>query len=87
MLRFRHEFFLNHRVMYFLETNQDPGDLEIDHIVHNDNSGPLRLATHQQNQFNRRATANSKSKYKGVTASGSKWKAAITKNGNRNNDD
>jgi hypothetical protein len=67
--------------MYFLETGTDPGAMEIDHVCHNDNSGPLRLATHQQNQFNRRAAAGSKSKYKGVLPVNSKWKAGITKDG------
>ena len=81
MVQFHYDYYLNHRIMYFLETGEDPGEFEVDHVWHDDNSGPLRLATHQQNQFYRRARKGSKSKHKGVTKTGGKWRAGITKDG------
>jgi hypothetical protein len=83
-VQFKRIFYLNHRVMYFIETGIDPGTLEVDHLWHNDNRGPLRLVTHQQNQFYRRSRRGSRSKYKGVSVFGGKWKAVITKDGVRN---
>jgi len=81
MVQFQYDYYLNHRVMYFLETGKDPGVLEVDHVWHDDNSGPLRLVTHQQNQFYRRARKGSRSKHKGVTFVKGKWRAGITKDG------
>ena len=83
MVRFYCDFYLNHRIIYFLETGNDPGQKQIDHVRHDDNAGPLRLVTHQQNQFNRRPRRDTASKYKGVTPVGPRWKASITKDGKR----
>jgi hypothetical protein len=83
MVQFGKDFYLNHRVIFFLETGINPGCMEVDHVQHDDNCGPLRLVTHQQNQFNRRARKGSSSKYKGVTLVKNKWKASITKDGKR----
>jgi len=82
-MRFYCKFYLNHRVIYFLETGTDPGQLQIDHVQHNCNAGPLRIATHQQNQFNRRKRRGACSRYKGVVATKGKWSAGITVDGNR----
>jgi len=81
MVRFHYGFYLNHRVIYFLQTGEDPGDKQIDHVCHNDNSGPLRLVTHQQNQFYRRPRTDTASAYKGVMRVKGHWKACIVKNG------
>jgi hypothetical protein len=83
MVRFYCDFYLNHRVIYFLETGEDPGDKQIDHVCHNDNSGPLRLVTHQQNQFYRRPRSNSSSSFKGVMRIANHWEARITKDGKK----
>jgi hypothetical protein len=83
MVRFCYGFYLNHRIIYFLDTGEDPGDKQIDHIHHNDNSGPLRLVTHQQNQFYRRPRSNSASSFKGVLRIANRWAACITKDGKR----
>lgn len=83
MVQFGKDFYLNHRVIFFLETGINPGCMEVDHVQHDDNCGPLRLVTHQQNQFNRRGRKGSSSKYKGVTLVKNKWKASITKDGKR----
>jgi hypothetical protein len=83
MVRFYCDFYLNHRIIYFLETGNDPGQKQIDHVKHDDNAGPLRLVTHQQNQFNRRKRRGSCSRYKGVVATKGKWSAGITVDGNR----
>ena len=57
------------RLIWRLVTGEDPGDLEIDHINMDpfDNSWHnLRLATHSQNNLNRKCQSNSGSGYKGV---------------------
>ena len=52
--------------------------------IRNDNRiGNLRLVTRQQNRFNSKANAGTKSKYKGVTwySNMKKWRARLTHNG------
>ena len=61
LIQFSHEGkkyrFQGARIMWFLSTGEDPGDLCIDHINGNRNDNRfqnLRLVTHQQNAWNRR---------------------------------
>lgn len=61
-----------HRIIYLLQTGDDPGDLLIDHETGTNNLFQLRLATDQQNSFNtaKQLTYAGKdclSKYKGVS--------------------
>lgn len=59
-----------HRVCWAIYYGQDPGNFEIDHANRNplDNRiANLRLASRQQNQFNRWETTRNKSGYKGVS--------------------
>lgn len=61
-----------HRIIYLLQTGNDPGDFLIDHESGTNNLFQLRLATDQQNSFNtaKQLTYGSKdclSKYKGVS--------------------
>lgn len=52
---FNGENFLNHRVVYYLETGIDPGDMDIDHIDRNrmnNRIDNLRLVNQQQNKSN-----------------------------------
>ena len=75
-----------HRVIFFLETGRDPGDLEIDHKNHGDNRGVLRLATRGENNKNVRVSRlNNKSGFKGVYwGKGTRrWRAVITVNKKR----
>lgn len=65
-----------------------PSDMLVDHINHNrtDNrKSNLRLATHSQNNFNRRPLSGSSSKYKGVTweRSVEKWSSRISYKGSK----
>jgi hypothetical protein len=66
-LHFRKIKYYNHRIIFYLQNGIDPGQNDIDHKDHNDNTGLLRIATHQQNHFNRRSCVNSSSIYKGVS--------------------
>jgi hypothetical protein len=72
-----------HRVAYQLQTGQDPGDHDVDHICHNTlcvRGIHLRLATRSQNNQNRRgARRDSQSGVRGVhwNAKLGKWVAHI----------
>lgn len=81
--RFNGVTYLNHRVIYFLQTNQDPGDNLIDHICHDKRNSAIRLATQQQNVCYRAKSTKSKNKYKGVSyhKRDKLWAARITANG------
>jgi len=75
-----------HRLAWFYMTDEWPDD-QIDHKngIRNDNRWiNLRIATNQENQFNKNANANNKCGLKGVFKShliSKPWKAKITKNG------
>jgi hypothetical protein len=85
MLHFRKSKYYNHRVIFYLQNHTDPGTYQIDHKIHDDNTGELRLVTHQQNHFNRRSCINSSSKYKGVSwhAKNKRWETRIGFNGEK----
>jgi hypothetical protein len=85
-VRFRKILYLTSRVIFFLEKNQDPKNLDIDHknIISTDNNiENLRLATRAQNQRNKKIQKNNASGYKGVCwdKTRQKWKASIHLNG------
>jgi hypothetical protein len=84
--------YLAHRIVYFLQTKQDPGLYQVDHI--NGKSDPLvlRRASHGENQANskKRQSRNGKkcsSAYKGVTwhENTRKWRAQISFQGKQFN--
>ena len=76
--------YLNHRIIYFLQTNEDPGLFHVDHVFGIHDPLNLRLATHSENAANskkRKSVANKKcsSKFKGVSwfKKQQKWHAHI----------
>jgi hypothetical protein len=82
--------YLAHRIVYFLQTKQDPGLYQVDHV--NGKSDPLvlRLASHGENQANsvKQQSRNGKkcsSSYKGVgwKKQTKKWLAQISFHGKR----
>ena len=82
--------YLVHRVIYFLQTEQDPGLLKVDHAVCKTNNLVLRLATTSENGGNRKKTQvvlnkTCSSKYKGVSwaKANKKWKACLLCKGKR----
>lgn len=75
-----------HKEIWIFHNSTIPTGYTIDHINNNglDNQKEnLRLATYQQNSFNRRANKNSSSKYKGISyyKNTNKWRAQIKHNG------
>jgi hypothetical protein len=74
-----------HRIIFYLQTGEDPGPLFIDHVNGVQDNFSLRLATPQQNQYNKQKAAGKTSRYKGVvfTTQNKKnnWKATIALNG------
>ena len=69
-----------HRLIYLLQTKQDPGNLTIDHTYGKQNVLKLRTATHSENTHNRKKTkSKTSSKFKGVywSKQNQKWKARI----------
>lgn len=71
---------LIHRIIYFLETGEQPE--QIDHIDRNrtnNHISNLRAATHQQNIFNSSPVNGAASQYKGVYRKGKKWGASIAR--------
>ena len=77
--------YLAHRIIFYLQTGKDPGSLLIDHVNGVQDNFSLRLATPQQNQYNKQKANGKTSRYKGVvfTTQNKKnnWKATITLNG------
>jgi hypothetical protein len=77
--------YLCHRIIYFMETGQDPVGFFIDHTTRDpSNNTAIRLATHSQNHANKDKQKTYKggktsSKYKGVKwyKQYSKWTAVI----------
>ena len=76
--------YLTHRIIYFLQTKQDPGVLKVDHAVCKTDNLTLRLATTSENGGNRKKTQAVLSKvctsrHKGVSwaKANKKWKAAL----------
>ncbi len=68
-----------HRLIWMLAYGAVPDDMMLDHengIKDDNRLENLRLASNQQNQFNRRC--DSGRGYKGVYRKGSRWKAEIT---------
>lgn len=78
-----------HRIIYYMQTGEDPGKYQIDHIDHQSDNLNIRKATPVQNKGNTRKirsceTYRSSSKYKGVTRrklkACDKWEASLTYN-------
>jgi hypothetical protein len=76
--------FLGHRIAWFMVHGIDPAPAEIDHIDGvplNNRIANLRLATRQQQTFNRRARTHCITGCKGVSENGSGYTARITISG------
>jgi len=81
---FKCKSYLNHRIVYFLNTGIDPEEKQIDHIDSNrlnNKISNLRLATCKQNQDNRKKQKNNISGVTGVSwhKRDNKWLPYITK--------
>ena len=77
-----------HRLIWLLQTGEDPGQWLIDHIdgnPHNNLFANLRLATSTQNQCNQKIRKDNTSGLKGVSWSEErkKWQTGIQVNGKR----
>lgn len=73
--------YYTHRIVFLLQHQQDPGALQIDHVVNKQDNCELRLATAQQNCFYRNKRNKASSQYKGVGwhKRDQVWTSAITK--------
>ena len=85
VFKFIHKMYRSHRVIYFLCTGIDPEEKIVDHIDTNplnNKISNLRLATHKQNQDNRKKSKNNSSGVTGVYwhKCQNKWRSAISKN-------
>jgi hypothetical protein len=81
MLTLNDRAFLAHRIAWLLAHGVDPAPSEIDHIDGdplNNRISNLRLATRQQQTFNRRARTVSATGSKGVTVNHKGYAARIT---------
>jgi hypothetical protein len=68
--RFRYNFYLNSRIVYFLCTGIDPEEKTVDHVDTNplnNKISNLRLTTHGQNQDNKSRQKNNTSGVTGVS--------------------
>lgn len=88
-VRYNRKTYQAHRLAWYLHTGEDPGVMQVEHKDNNgtnNKASNLRLATPQENALNRnkRTSAETSSKYKGVAwyARHSKWMAQIRVNGN-----
>lgn len=85
-VRIDFKLYMTHRLIWMLQTGEDPKDIEVDHKDRNPLNNcwsNLRLATRSQNTCNRKVNAG-KTLPKGVTKkSTGRYQARITCNGNR----
>ena len=86
--KFRGQMYVNHRAIYFLNTGVDPEEKTVDHEDGNglnNKISNLRLATHKQNQDNRKKSKNNSSGVTGViwVKLSKKWRAEIYKDRSR----
>jgi hypothetical protein len=82
---FKSKSYLNHRIVYFLNTGIDPEEKQVDHIDMNplnNKMSNLRLATNQQNNTNKNKQKNNTSGVTGVgwCKSKNKYKSSIEHN-------
>lgn len=75
-------YYFEHRIIWEMFNGPIPDGMSIDHmdrVRSNNHPDNLRLATHQQNHFNRTKQSNNKSGYKGVSwhKQKQKWVAQI----------
>lgn len=72
-----------HRIIYYMQTGEDPGLKMIDHVSSRENNFDIRAATNAQNQANKKKTPGCSSKFKGVSfyAKHNKYKAGIMVSG------
>jgi hypothetical protein len=84
VVKINQENFKAHRLAWALYCNQDPGGMQIDHIDKNKSNNKiinLRLANHASNVANAGPRKNNKLGVKGVQYEGSKFRAAVERNG------
>lgn len=84
-VRFKNKRYKNHRIIFYLTTEEDPGPSLIDHKDINPSNNKienLRKSTSSLNQANTNKKAGFTSKYKGVSWSNQskKWKCGICVN-------
>lgn len=75
------KLYLVHRVIWALANEQDPGELEIDHInmnKHDNRPCNLRACDRSQQMANTKTRRNSKSGLKGIKSQNNRWVAALT---------
>jgi len=82
--------YLTHRIVYLLQTGEDPKDLQVDHVFGKHDQLSLRLATNADNTANSKkiltvAGKECSSKFKGVSwhKGAQKWQAYVTLQGKR----
>lgn len=81
LIRFNYKQFPEHRVIYTMINGDIPNGFRIDHIdtdKANNKIENLRLATNNQNGFNRTKTKNNTSGFKGVCRRGNFWVGQLT---------
>jgi antitoxin (DNA-binding transcriptional repressor) of toxin-antitoxin stability system len=77
-----------HRVIWYMATGEDPGELQVDHVTRTPTDNrpqALRLATQSQNNWNAGVRSDNRSGIKGVHWDGArgKWVAQISAHGKR----